>query len=593
MVNNYTEEELTAFAIGELDETRAAEIERILADDAAARSTVDELRGVAGLLSEQFAAEPVPQLTDEQRRTIESTGRRGRERSGLRLQLRFHLRIPLTLAASILIFLGAAFLVMEYWPESEPTIVNKPVESAPRVVKKVPLDITYPRADPVGTPPRIEDPHIAPPSLDPPDPIYVPVGTSNLSAGRTVTSNSDIAAAKLKIITDGDKKGPTGLDIGTGLKWVQIDLAGPAEIYAVAVWHYYDDGEARAYRDVIVQVSNDPDFAKYTTVFSTDHDKSAGMEKGPDKGYVESVLGKVIDCKGVAGRYVRLYSRGNTSDDSNHYAEVEVHGVRPGATTTLTPTPTSTASPAKRKPARRKVKKAPYFIKYPAVVPGSTPVPMKVPNIARPSTKRPQAPMLPVGTVNVALGKPVTSNEALPVLGELKMVTDGDKNGNDGHKVDVGFGLKWVQIDLQSTCDVVAIGVWHYHGSVRAYRDVVVHVSNDPDFIKYETVFNSDHDNSSGFGIGEDIGYVESNYGKFMWCPKSTKVRYVRLYSNGNTANDQNHYTEVEVYGKDPKAKAPTTRPSGKKTPTTQPAGKPKAAKKVPLVVKSSNPASR
>jgi hypothetical protein len=24
----------------------------------------------------------------------------------------------------------------------------------------------------------------------------------------------------------------------------------------------------------------------------------------------------------------------------------------------------------------------------------------------------------------------------------------------------------------------------------------------------------------------------------------------VRLYSNGNTANDMNHYIEVEVYGK-------------------------------------------
>ena len=31
--------------------------------------------------------------------------------------------------------------------------------------------------------------------------------------------------------------------------------------------------------------------------------------------------------------------------------------------------------------------------------------------------------------------------------------------------------------------------------------------------------------------------------------PKGIKGRYVRLYSNGNTANDLNHYVEVEVYG--------------------------------------------
>jgi len=34
-----------------------------------------------------------------------------------------------------------------------------------------------------------------------------------------------------------------------------------------------------------------------------------------------------------------------------------------------------------------------------------------------------------------------------------------------------------------------------------------------------------------------------------MYCPKGTKGRYVRLHSQGNTSNDQNHYIEVEVYG--------------------------------------------
>ena len=28
------------------------------------------------------------------------------------------------------------------------------------------------------------------------------------------------------------------------------------------------------------------------------------------------------------------------------------------------------------------------------------------------------------------------------------------------------------------------------------------------------------------------------------------KARYVRLYSRGSTASNQNHYTEVAVYGK-------------------------------------------
>ena len=34
-----------------------------------------------------------------------------------------------------------------------------------------------------------------------------------------------------------------------------------------------------------------------------------------------------------------------------------------------------------------------------------------------------------------------------------------------------------------------------------------------------------------------------------LFDPKGAKGRYVRLYSNGNTTNDLNHYVEVEVYG--------------------------------------------
>jgi len=344
MANKYTEQELTAFAIGELDEPRAAEIEKMLASDAEARRTVEELRDVGALLTDEFAAEPVPELTSAQRRRIESPGAPSRQ--PIQLQLRVQLKIPLSVAASILVLIGLAFLVGKYWPESEPAIVRRPV-NPPQIDKRIALEIKYPRVWPSGTPGVVDDPHVAIPSTEPPKPIYVPVGTVNLSRDQAVLSNSSIPADKLKVITDGDKKGATALDIGPGLKWVQIDLGARAEIYAVAVWHYYEVGEARAYRDVIVQVSDDPGFTKYATVFSTDHDKSAGMEQGPDMGYVESPSGKVIDCKGIAGRYVRLYSKGNTIDDRNHYTEVEVHGVKSAAesTTSPTPFPTSTAIP--------------------------------------------------------------------------------------------------------------------------------------------------------------------------------------------------------------------------------------------------------
>jgi len=77
-----------------------------------------------------------------------------------------------------------------------------------------------------------------------------------------------------------------------------------------------------------------------------------------------------------------------------------------------------------------------------------------------------------------------------------------------------------------------------------------VQVADDPDFItNVRTLFNNDIDNSAGIGVGEEMHYTETNEGRLIDA-KGLKARYVRLYSNGNTSNDLNHYIEVEVYGK-------------------------------------------
>ena len=49
-------------------------------------------------------------------------------------------------------------------------------------------------------------------------------------------------------------------------------------------------------------------------------------ESGPRRRYIEVAEGRLIDPKGVKGRYVRFYSNGNTTNDLNHYVEVEVYG---------------------------------------------------------------------------------------------------------------------------------------------------------------------------------------------------------------------------------------------------------------------------
>jgi hypothetical protein len=156
---------------------------------------------------------------------------------------------------------------------------------------------------------------------------------------------------------------------------------------------------------------------------------------------------------------------------------------------------------------------------------------------------------VPKGTVLLSLKKPVSSSDDLPVIGELDMITDGEKSGGEGYFVELGPGPQWVQVDLGASHALHAILLWHYHTSARIYRDVIVQVADDPAFrTGVTTIFNNDHDNTSKLGAGKDKEYIEVAEGR-LFDPKGVRGRYVRLFSNGNTTNDLNHYVEVEVYG--------------------------------------------
>jgi hypothetical protein len=173
--------------------------------------------------------------------------------------------------------------------------------------------------------------------------------------------------------------------------------------------------------------------------------------------------------------------------------------------------------------------------------------------VAKPTGKRREVPDVPPGVSNVARGKPVTSSDPEPIIGELKLVTDGDKEAREGTHIELGPKVQWVQIDLEAPQRIYAILVWHYHGQAVVYRDVVVQVADDADFISnVRTLFNNDQDNSAGLRIGRDREYFETYEGKLIDARTDGKpivARYVRLYSNGSTDSDMNRYTEVEVYG--------------------------------------------
>jgi hypothetical protein len=193
---------------------------------------------------------------------------------------------------------------------------------------KVPLKTQLPRPLFVGTPVPLNVPNLEPPMKGKRPDFMVPAGTANLAKGKTVTgSDNNPVTGTLDLVTDGDKAGDEGswVELGPGKQWVQIDLAKSANVYAVLLWHFH--AQARVYRDVVVQASDDPTFKSgVTTIFNNDFKNELGFGAGKDLNYVETYQGKLIDAKGAKGRYVRLYSNGNTTNKLNDYIEVEVWG---------------------------------------------------------------------------------------------------------------------------------------------------------------------------------------------------------------------------------------------------------------------------
>jgi hypothetical protein len=174
---------------------------------------------------------------------------------------------------------------------------------------------------------------------------------------------------------------------------------------------------------------------------------------------------------------------------------------------------------------------------------------MDVPNLVQALVEPPKL-LVPESTTLLSKGKMVTGSEESPLIGELSLITDGDKGAGEGYYVELSGGPQWVQIDLEQSAEVSAVWVWHFHSQKRAYNDVVIQISDDAEFkTGVTTIYNNDYDDSSKLGKGSDSPYVESRFGLLVDA-KGAKGRYVRLHSQGNTSNDSNHYIEVEVHGK-------------------------------------------
>ncbi len=223
----------------------------------------------------------------------------------------------------LIAFLGCSDSNNQIVPMNEGTTSNVTISQ-----ESVSLTTQLPPELIEGTPQPIKVPNLELAPQKAPT-VLVPKDTVLLSYGMTVTASDDFPIiGELEYITDGDKDAGEGyfVELMDGLQWIQIDLQKTSVLSAIWIWHYHS--QKRAYHDVIVQVSNDSNFInEVTTLFNNDYDNSSELGKGSDYPYVESRFGKLINAEGAEARYIRLYSYGNTSNDMNHYIEVEVYGI--------------------------------------------------------------------------------------------------------------------------------------------------------------------------------------------------------------------------------------------------------------------------
>ena len=192
-----------------------------------------------------------------------------------------------------------------------------------------PLPLKLPIPAFMGTPTDIPlGDYIEKPSDKPRPPFMAPKGLQNLAFKKKVTSSDKSPiTGTLDLITDGDKESNDNsfVELHRRTQWVQIDLEQKSKIYAIVLWHAHNTFQV--YHDVVVQVADDPDFTQdVKTVYNNDYDNSSGLGVGTDKEYFETYEGRLIDAKGVEGRYVRTYSRGSTYSALNRHTEIEVWG---------------------------------------------------------------------------------------------------------------------------------------------------------------------------------------------------------------------------------------------------------------------------
>lgn len=145
-----------------------------------------------------------------------------------------------------------------------------------------------------------------------------------------------------------------------------------------------------------------------------------------------------------------------------------------------------------------------------------------------------------------------------------QVLSDGIVSSDWPNFADIGGGAKAITVDLGQNYMVDGLRIWRYYADPRQYKSVVYQVADNPSFTNAKTVFNNDTANSAGQGAGADFEFSEKSYGHGVYFAP-VEGRYVRLWTNGSSANTSNHYVEAQIFGKRNLLKGivPVAQPNG------------------------------
>jgi hypothetical protein len=215
-------------------------------------------------------------------------------------------------------------------PEPGPRAENKAVG----VVIPIPdgkeiLNIALPARTLKGTPEDLPKGDMIEPLSEKSRPPYlIAKGVRNVALGKALTSSVKPFTGELNQITDGKKEAfdDDAVEMKKGTQWIQVDLGQAFAIEAIVMWH--DHRYIQVMHDVIVQVAEEPEFKNNVQlVFNNDVDNSSGLGVGTDKEYFETHEGKIVDAKGVKGRYVRACTKGGSLSALNCWQEIEIYAL--------------------------------------------------------------------------------------------------------------------------------------------------------------------------------------------------------------------------------------------------------------------------